>query len=582
MSDLKLVSVKDATIADISPELSYAVKSGASSTTYSSFSASSASSSSVSFNVPVPSESVVVDRAIKLKSTFGLQFKITQVAAGDRAFDPGLLFSLQAFPISSCMQSLTCQINNSTVSSQVKDVLPIIMRMTNREILESYNGGTPSMPDAPYQSFNSMVNTNSSILSSINNASFDAWGIPRGAHPIDRLTVSRLEQDGTVTASNISTDPTDIFTVSVEWTTTEPLMLSPFIWSDPSQSAQGLVGVGNLIFTLNMDSTYSRLISMAKYQLTTPANPYYMYDVKYGFDGSGKIWTNNPSLECRFLSLQPTDRVESSNACPYTEYPLLSKIDNVTLTSNGAPVKLQSNSISLAMIPDLFLICARKPSNKMGWTDTNSFYKITDVSLQFNNANGLLSGATPYALWQMSRRNGSNQSFAEFNGVAFDNNPIGDQAATIGANVATTGSLLVVSPSYDMSLPSFLSSGSMGQFSFQASVTVQNTTPVDATEVELVIICVNSGIMITQAGMTSTSLGMLNRDMVLSAAQMESVSSSSIHSMIGGRLFSSHGAALAKLIRHHVRKLATGGSMASAAASGARMSGGSSSLTGLY
>ena len=64
MADFQTTLVTDSVINDISPDLEYAVKSGASSTTYQSFPASSPSNSSVTFSIQVPSENVIVSRDV--------------------------------------------------------------------------------------------------------------------------------------------------------------------------------------------------------------------------------------------------------------------------------------------------------------------------------------------------------------------------------------------------------------------------------------------------------------------------------------------------------------------------------------
>ena len=61
----------------------------------------------------------------------------------------------------------------------------------------------------------------------------------------------------------------------------------------------------------------------------------------------------------------------------------------------------------------------------------------------------------------MSKRNGSHQSYNEFRGVVRD---------ATGVEFLSLGYVLVIDPR-DLSLDDYLSSGSIGQYSFQASVT---------------------------------------------------------------------------------------------------------------
>ena len=139
--DIVTTLITDSTINDISSELEYGVKSGASSTTYQSFPASSPSNSSITFSVQVPSENVIVSRDILL--TTGLSFTINisaGVAVGDYAFNYGLLDALQCFPLASIMTTAQATINNTTVSLSLQDILPSLLRMTDERDLMHWNG----------------------------------------------------------------------------------------------------------------------------------------------------------------------------------------------------------------------------------------------------------------------------------------------------------------------------------------------------------------------------------------------------------------------------------------------------------
>jgi len=228
MSDFNLVLVKDATIGDLTPQLDYAVKSGASSCTYQTFKATSVSNSSMSFNIVVPSESIVLDRHLMLKTTFGIQLTIANVQAGARALDLGLTSSLQSFPISSNMTSCTAQINNTSVSVNLKDILPLLMRCTNLEDLEKYNATAPVMPDNMYYDYSQMKATNCNPMASANNGSYSGL-VPRGAFRLDQYLYQRYADVNDYAANanpvvtNISANAANVFKISLQRTVTEPI-----------------------------------------------------------------------------------------------------------------------------------------------------------------------------------------------------------------------------------------------------------------------------------------------------------------------------------------------------------------------
>jgi hypothetical protein len=138
-------------------------------------------------------------------------------------------------------------------------------------------------------------------------------------------------------------------------------------------------------------------------------------------------------------------------------------------------------------------------------------------------------------LWRISVNNHSTQSWAEFSGSV--NQAV--NATGVGTPISTTGSLLILSPAYDLSLPDYLSSGSIGQYNFQFQINVTNTDSVAVTP-EICIICVNSGIFTTIAGSSNIYTGVLTKQMVLDAKTNEEsvdpVSSVQYSRMVGGSM----------------------------------------------
>ena len=72
----KTMLVKDSTIADITPDLGYAVRSGAASHTNQQFPATAQNSSTMIFSVQVPSENIVIGRDMLIETNMGFQFNV--------------------------------------------------------------------------------------------------------------------------------------------------------------------------------------------------------------------------------------------------------------------------------------------------------------------------------------------------------------------------------------------------------------------------------------------------------------------------------------------------------------------------
>jgi hypothetical protein len=196
------------------------------------------------------------------------------------------------------------------------------------------------------------------------------------------------------------------------------------------------------------------------------------------------------------------------------------------------------------------------------FADTSSFLTITGVSINLNNASGLLSSASQADLWRMSARNGSNQTWTQFSGLA---NKVGSYAALANgiSLTGTGGSLLVLNPAFDLSLPDYISCGSLGNYNLQMNITCVNQFGVSITP-EIVIMCVNDGIMTTQSGVSSTFTGILTKEMVLDAKRLAPTSSAIESRMVGG----------AALNGSKFRSPRFAGALSGGAASGGAASGG--------
>jgi hypothetical protein len=76
MSDFGTVLITDSRIADLTPELSYAVQMGGAQNTAQSFAPTSATNSSIVTQIQIPSENIIVDRHIVVRSTIKLTISI--------------------------------------------------------------------------------------------------------------------------------------------------------------------------------------------------------------------------------------------------------------------------------------------------------------------------------------------------------------------------------------------------------------------------------------------------------------------------------------------------------------------------
>jgi hypothetical protein len=567
----KTTLCKDATIGDITSDMEYQVKSGAAQTTYQTFGASSTSNSALNINIQVPSENVVMGRDVLLTS--GLTFTVRVgpgVPNGQQAFQYGLDMSLAAFPLAAIMSTLTSQINNTTCSINLQDCLPPLLRLNDSRELYRFNGMTPSLPDQVYASYSEGVGAANNPMAGIKNGSYDVDQMPRGAFPC-KISIYRKAANGDVIDSSpVSAGADEFWDVVISTVVTEPLFLSPFIFGEPSYNSQGIMGINNMVFTMNIDTTLKRMFCTGlksnggvvipssisagttayaaiaaggagarafKAQDAIVANPLLFQAVNFG----ALVAPTQPSLLVKFLSVQPTDLIQTKNVVPYMSYPRY-----ITTTTGGAPLApggrttITSSSLQLNQLPDVFIIVVRKPMALQTISDPNFFLKIQSISVNLNNQSGLLSSASPEQLWRLSQKNGSTQNWLEFCGISIGNPteaPGLGVGASVGAQIGTIGSMLILDPAYDLSLSNYLSSGSLGNYNFQFQMQVYNQTD-QAFVPEVCVICVNSGVMVTDRGMTTTMTGILTKEMVLDAkSKPADATSVETHRLIGGSMY---------------------------------------------
>jgi hypothetical protein len=485
-------------------------------------------------------------------------------------FQYGRTDAFQAFPLASLMTTAQAQINNTSVSVNLQDVLPSLLRLNNSRELYRYNSMTPSLPDQAYAEYKDGVGDNNNPLAGYGNASYDIDQVPRGAFPANvviKRFVGGVFQDN----SPIAVGYNNTWEIEVSTIVSEPIFLSPFIFGDPEFNCQGLLGINNMTFTFNIDATCKRLWSSANdyissISLGTAANG-------NGFTSASAVGViqkqpSSPALLFKFLSTQPSDLIESKNVVPYMDFPRY-----LTSSANASPIaakggaELTSSNLQINQIPDLFIINIRKPMSAQTSADASAFFVINNISINLNNQSGLLSSASAYDLWRMSVKNGSTQSWAEFSGVA-----VKTQTSGVPLNTFTTGSLLIINPAYDLSLPDYISCGSLGNYNFQFQVGVTNQFSASITP-EVVVTCVNSGILTTQQGVSAIYTGILTKEMVLDAKSKQQASamrSAEVKRMVGGAMLNMPltGSLAKRMMSRRVGGVSSGGAMSGGVPSG--------------
>jgi hypothetical protein len=208
-------------------------------------------------------------------------------------------------------------------------------------------------------------------------------------------------------------------------------------------------------------------------------------------------------------------KLNSRNVLPYDEMVAYKRL----FTGGDGITQMVSDVISMTQIPGFIYIVVRPQYNSMKPQFSNHLcFPITGLNITFNNVSGLLTSYSQNDLYQMSRRNGSQQTWSEFRGIV--KSKIG------GDGYAGIGSIIVINPTADLGLSDYLSSYSLGQFSFQATVTYANifdheygeptiAKPDRFQAIEIATIVTYGGVLINDKGVSSAMTGLLTKQTVL-------------------------------------------------------------------
>lgn len=588
MADFSKVLIKDDRLV-CSDQITYAVIKGAMNNTIVPYNAISGTGtplpSSMTWNIQVPSEQIVIDRRIIVETDMTLQVRKTNpgdaLALGEVVFNNGAIVGtnaangtvfgadcLNVLPFHQLISTAQVTINNTSVSLNVQDVLPALIRFNDSRYIQEMNGMSPVQHDkigsyglttnstdifAGAAQVRVIRNDEASPFATLTTTLDEAF-VPRASFPIERvasLAAGAAAVAPVAVAGGAGAASADEF---IRVVVREPLMVSPFIWACPRENSQGIYGVQNLSIVLNLGTPGRTIRSRA--QVSSAGLPLTSTSVQ-------SFQINSCRLLMNYLTPQPSDLLVPRNVVPYQEFPRffsqsLVAVGAGTQTAGGAdatgfagtiiPATAQTsfNSIQLNQIPDKLIIFARPSVGSMADPRcTDHFLPLRSLTVNFNNQSGLLSTWTKAQLYQASRRNGCSQSWYEWSGIAQKDvgvptrqSPSGGTVATAFAqgtvDVPTTGSLCVLEFGTDIELPDYYAPGSLGNFNLQFQATFENYSLAAISDYQLVVITMNSGVFVTEKGQSSVYTGILTKQDVLEASSMEPVTGAQFKRMVGG------------------------------------------------
>lgn len=412
---------------------------------------------SASWTINPPSNQTIISRELFVKYYC--------LISSDVELQP-LLDCARQYPMSSCIESTQVKINGSaSISKQVGDLVHAEACFFNESEDRRHAFQCPAYPDQ-FGELSAGRNT-------IKNPAGTYGDLPtensRGSWILEPYVPAIPGQ----------------FTYRL--VVSEPLWISPF--SDAvGEESEGLVNVNELYVSIRFVSQLDRFMTCME-RLVGPQ----VGSIRVG-------WSQAPELVLTYITPSMLAQIPASITYPYANSVLNRKLTGQALAS-GQSASFQSDYYRLGMIPKYLMVYFPRTSNQYDFTKPNSFLSIESVRVNWNNQNSLLSDANQEQLYQISRRNGLNQTFLEWKQYK--------------------GGPLMLEFGRDLLLSDGLSPGTVGSYSLSITVQVKNSSLESGVVCDMVVAWYNAGGLVVGQNTARSYEGLLTPAMVLSAEKSE-------------------------------------------------------------
>jgi len=470
------------------------------------------STSNFSFNAQPPAPNIAINREIFIRC------QITVTMTGT-AGPSGTLLSLgtgdapRFMPLAQITNSISATINNGNVSQNNYQVVNALFRYnTPDNQYKTDLSVAPSMPDY-YQNYDdNYVNGWGVVndpLQAIGQTS-QGWET-RGGFPLDNVVNPNVGAGNPATAS-------------VTFTTTEPLILSPFL--EGTDDHKAFIGVQVLTLNLNLTNlqrVWCHSLLNGNNGIINPATP-----------GSVVVtFPTAPSLLLNFITPSAVDPIPAAVTYNYANVDVYTTDPGSALAGLGTNT-LPSQNIQLNTIPRRIYCFLRRRDNDSTLLTTDTFARINSVSINFDNTTGLLAGANSAQLYELSKNSGLNMSWAQWS--------------------TYTGSVLCLDMGRSIMLKNEAEAPSLQttkQLQIQVNYTNLNTNPV---WFYLYILVVSDGLMTIANNATFLQNSVLSPGDITSAKESGHVESwERANTFYGGGFFKGLKKAVKK-VAHHVNE----------------------------
>lgn len=358
------------------------------------------------FTITPPDVNTAISRCMAIKWFFTITFS----ADADPALYPlnvGLCDAPRFMPASQMTTNIQLQINNAGIALNTYYVLNPFSRCNlDNNDLSKLMSAAPSALDE-YQNYNDYATPFTPVTpTTVGNPDYSNL-LGTVVDPLQSYSEGPGYYRGNrggfplqVTVNTINTN-----TATALLTTMEPLWVSPL--NAGISDTFALIGVTNLTVTVALDQI-QRIWSHNPLHPKSPNN----------FRVASVSLTKSPEMHLDFITPSPSVEIPRVVVYPYTNITTYqTTIGDLAGFTAGASTGMQtSNNIQLNSIPNRLLIwLERKPADKNNCTVSDTFFRLDNISITWDNQNGVLSNADSMDLWKESVSNGLQLSWTQWN-----------------------------------------------------------------------------------------------------------------------------------------------------------------------
>lgn len=406
--------------------------------------------------------------------------------------------------------------------------------------------------------------------------------IPLGSNLIGQTIPSSSLPGGTWTIAPSNADlPAPVM---FRFQSTEPLCVSPFLWQDSKQMSEvGLYGITNMTVNLTLaqpgavtgyDKGVAQITSanVGRMYMDKLSNAFGSYQYMTRQSGINALfgnmrlqppagsagnqngpWTETPRLLCTFLTPPPEITLPLVSSVPYVEFPRYSNSASASITGAGT-YQVKSNTVTLSSIPDLLVVFV-KPAFR-GQTQSDTYIPISNVGVTFDNYANLCSNYSQEDLYACSVAGGLDMDWHQFRGYGRSKvstlipsssgaeGTLFDTYTSTSPYAQLTGSPIILRMGQDIPLSSGLAPGTLGNYSVQVNITLDNSNGffnylgtvggTTSNNVIVTVMGVNSGFFESVRGSSALRKTILNTNDVEAASTSSAVTSTQLVRLVGG------------------------------------------------